>query len=111
MHNIINLVTDAANGKPIALRSPQWNSVRKKHLLKEPLCRACNGKNKLQVHHIKPFHLFPELELVSSNLVTLCEYMDNDCHLRIGHDGNFKNYNKSVLSDIKKYRIEHLLLS
>lgn len=110
MHNIVNLVTDAIKGKPVALRSPQWATVRKQHLIKQPTCRACNGVEKLQVHHIKPFHLFPELELVDHNLITLCEHPDKECHLILGHHGNFKKYNPSVLTDIKKYRIEHLLV-
>lgn len=110
MKNLLTLVTDTLKGKPVALRSPQWETVRKKHLLNEPTCRACNGREKLQVHHIKPFHLFPELELQDSNLVTLCEHPDKECHLLIGHLGNFKNYNSNVLEDIKKYRVEHLLV-
>lgn len=110
MKNIINLVTDAASGKPLALRSPHWNAVRKQHLIKEPMCRACNGKEKLQVHHIKPFHLFPESELDPNNLVTLCEHPKTECHLILGHRGNFKKYNAEALDDIKKYRIEHLLV-
>ena len=54
--------------------------------------------------------MFPDLELVPSNLITLCEHADKECHLIIGHHGNFRNYNANVISEIKKYRIEHLLL-
>ena len=110
MKNYFTLLTDALKGKPANLRSPQWDTVRKAHLKNEPMCRACNGTDKLQVHHIKPFHIFPDLELEPTNLITLCE-CDKECHLIIGHKGNFKNYNPMVISDIKKYRIEHLLLS
>lgn len=110
MRYIINLFTDILKGKPATLRSSKWESVRKNHLINQPSCRACDGKENLQVHHIKPFHLFPELELNPSNLITLCEHPDKECHLILGHKGNFKNYNATVLEDVKKYRIEHLLV-
>ena len=61
-------------------------------------CIACGSEKHLQVHHIKPFHLHPELELEPSNLIVLC--MDtNECHLKLGHGGSFKRENKNVLTD------------
>jgi 5-methylcytosine-specific restriction endonuclease McrA len=50
----------------------------------------------VQVHHKKPFHLHPELELDPANLVTLCMTSSNECHLRIGHSGDFKAYNAAL---------------
>lgn len=44
----------------------------------------------LQVHHVKPFKEQPELELDSSNLITLC--LLRDCHVDIGHGGHYKFY-------------------
>ena len=69
-------------------RSPKWPHVEKLHLKLEPVCAACGSSKKLNVHHKKPFHLFPELELDLNNLITLC--MDKECHVKIGHGGNFK---------------------
>lgn len=80
-------------------RSPEWPAVRKAFLEKHPVCAAC-GKTKLiglQVHHKKPFHLFPDLELEPSNLMTLCD--DPQCHLLIGHLDNFKSYNPTAETD------------
>jgi hypothetical protein len=79
-------------------RSGHWPSVRKAYLKKFPYCGVCGGKKKLEVHHIRPFHLHPELELDSSNLITLCEnYSDGvNCHLLFGHLGSFKSYNINV---------------
>lgn len=80
-------------------RSPEWITTRKKHLESHPSCAAC-GKTKmigLQVHHKKPFHLHPELELEPSNLMTLCD--DPQCHLLIGHLDNFKSYNPNAEDD------------
>ena len=81
-------------------RSPKWPHVEKLHLKLEPSCAACGSTKKLNVHHKKPFHLFPELELDMHNLITLC--MDKECHEKIGHGGNFKDYNPEVTEDSAK---------
>jgi hypothetical protein len=81
-------------------RSPKWPHVEKLHLKLEPTCACCGSTKKLNVHHKKPFHLFPELELDLNNLITLC--MDKECHLKVGHGGNFKDYNPSVAEDAAK---------
>jgi 5-methylcytosine-specific restriction protein A len=79
-----------------AVRSPQWQAVRKEHLKKESRCRAC-GKNKnLEVHHIVPVHIDPNRELDPSNLITLCS---EQCHLMFGHLMDFKSWNSSVVED------------
>lgn len=85
------------NGKK---RSGKWPSVRKAYLKKHPICQVCGGNNKLEVHHKRPFHLHPSLELSPSNLITLCEgAKDVNCHLFLGHLGNFKGFNPSVKKD------------
>ena len=85
-----------------ATRSSHWPTVRNKHLEENPLCSACGSHKRLQVHHIQPFHLNPELELDPSNLITLC--MDtNECHLSIGHGDSFKAFNPNVKDDAAKF--------
>ena len=84
-------------------RSSEWPKVRAEHLVKEPLCRACGGKERLEVHHIQPFHLHPELELVDSNLVTLCENPDHNDHLIFGHLLDWQSFNGSVVADAGVY--------
>ena len=95
------VVVDTKSQKPEATRSSRWPTVRKKHVLKYNRCAACGGTTKLEVHHIKPFHLFPELELDPSNLLTLCDENKggHSCHLLFGHLGNFKSYNTTVVED------------
>ena len=94
---------DAAKGKhPLtAKRSGHWATVRKLHLEKCPSCQVCGGTEKLEVHHIQPFHLNPDLELHPENLVTLCESGKGglNCHLAFGHLGNFKQFNPEVQAD------------
>ena len=89
-----------AHAKIELKRSPKWPTVEKKHIKKNPTCAACGGTLHLNVHHKKPFHLFPELELESTNLITLCMDGDKDCHIKLGHGGNFKAYNPNVEEDV-----------
>lgn len=78
-------------------RSDQWPKVKKKHLLLNPRCAACESRKNKVAHHIKPFHLFPELELDPENLVTLC---NKGHHLLFGHLMDYMSYNMNVLTDV-----------
>ena len=107
----LQLVEDIKRGKPAVKRSPKWDRVRKKHLKNNSACAACGSEVRVQVHHIRPFHLFPELELDPSNLITLCELYINDGddtndnhHLHLGHAGDFRENNEKVLEDVDVYR-------
>lgn len=94
---------DILKGKhPIsAKRSGSWPTVRKHHLESHPNCAVCGGCDKIDVHHLLPFHLHPELELDAANLITLCESKKNglNCHLWFGHLGNYKSFNASAVTD------------
>lgn len=85
-------------------RDSRWPRVREEHLKREPSCRVCGQKTNLNVHHKKPFHLFPALELVDSNLITLCEGPGVNCHLLFGHLGLFASYNPNVEEDVAIWR-------
>jgi len=89
-----------------AKRSSHWPSVRKLFLADEPECAACGGAKKLEVHHKKPFHLQPDLELDPKNLITLCEAGTGgiNCHLAIGHLGDFKKFNPNVEDDAAAWK-------
>ncbi len=85
-------------------RSPEWSRVAHEHLAHEPACVACGHRGQgLQVHHIKPFHLHPNLELDPRNLITLCERPGRDHHLLIGHLDEWESYNVNVRDDAKRY--------
>lgn len=86
--------------RPLGKRSSKWNDLRYSHLLKHPVCAVCGGNKKVEVHHIKPVHLFPDLELDNQNLITLCEgkkYVN--CHLFFGHLGSYIRFNPDVKKD------------
>jgi len=97
-------IKDIVQGKaPLTTaRSSKWAGVRAAHLKVQPLCAVCEGKENLNVHHIRPFHLHPDLELEPTNLITLCECEKHglNCHLLIGHLGSFKNINPEVIADV-----------
>jgi hypothetical protein len=84
-----------------ANRSSKWPAVRKAFLKQNPFCLVCGGTSKLEAHHIVPFHLAPELELVESNLVALCESKKHgvNCHLFFGHLGDYSKINSDVKID------------
>lgn len=74
-------------------RHKDWWKHREGHLLQYPKCACCGDDNNVAVHHIKPFHLFPELELEPANLITLCEGGPINCHFIVGHGGkNWRTY-------------------
>jgi hypothetical protein len=79
-------------------RSPKWRAVQHAFLQMKPTCAACGSNIELQVHHIKPFHLHPELELQPSNLITMC-MSAGECHLLVAHGGSFACYNPNVVED------------
>jgi 5-methylcytosine-specific restriction protein A len=80
-------------------RSSRWPKARKAHLKAHPRCAACGGTDKLEVHHVRPYHLFPALELVGTNLITLCEAPARNCHLMFGHALSWKCFNPNVRRD------------
>jgi hypothetical protein len=65
-------------------RSPKWAALRDS-FLKGKRCECCLRKSNLNAHHIRPFHLFPSLELEASNLLVLCEGGPWNCHFLCGH--------------------------
>ncbi len=80
-------------------RSGKWKAFREKWLELHPDCAACGGTEQVEAHHKKPFHLQPELELDSHNIITLCE--KRLCHLMLGHSGDWHAYNPHVADDAK----------
>lgn len=83
-------------------RSPQWRKVRAQHLKDYPKCEACGGTDNLEVHHVKPFHMYPELELTPSNHITLCEQKGKLCHYFWGHlNLSWSTWNTHVRDDVK----------
>jgi ribosomal protein S27AE len=92
-------------------RSHLWQDLEQEFKRNNPVCKACGSSVNLNVHHKKPFHLFPELELDYNNLITLCMDGDKDCHLKLGHGGNFRAYNPNVIEDVAVFNAGYKLSS
>lgn len=90
-----------ANSHP---RSGRWNKVRDDYFADHPHCafRGCKCDGPFAVHHIKPYHLYPELELDPNNLITVCAggpHSPNH-HLYVAHDGNYSTYNPDAVQQL-----------
>jgi len=110
MINVLKAIKDRLQGKASKgqRRSSKWRKVRKEHLAKKDECYICKSKNKLEVHHIVPFHIAPDLELEPSNLITLCENKKYglNCHLLVGHLGNYRRINLNCEVDAMTWKIK-----
>jgi 5-methylcytosine-specific restriction enzyme A len=93
-----------------AERSGKWEAVRAAYLADHPACEACGCREDLNVHHVLPYHIYPELELDAGdakhpgNLITLCR----EHHKMFGHLGDWKSFNPNVREDCARYREEML---
>jgi hypothetical protein len=102
LHLVATISSAARDLAVSSKRSAEWPSVEKEFLRENGACAICGAKQRLQVHHKVPFHLRPELELQTSNLVTLCMSFSRECHLRIGHGGDFRAFNPSIEDMVEK---------
>src|SRR5438132_112801 len=64
-----------------SLYPPGWRRLEKETLRSHPFCSFCGAPKPLQVHHINPVHLHPEMALDASNLIVLCQpcHHQDDC--------------------------------
>ena len=97
IHRILKHVQDVSRGSaPLGkLRSPHWAATERKFKARFPDCAVCGTLKKVEVHHKKPFHLHPELELDPRNLISLCRVH----HQWWGHLGDWKSFNPAVEED------------
>lgn len=76
-------------------RSPHWDEVRNEVVADHPYCAASGMKTGLEVHHIMPYHLRPDLELRKDNLAVLAR----PYHFLLGHFCNWQKFNANVVKD------------
>lgn len=105
---IIKTVVEVIQGKRSwnQKRSKFWSKIRNAFIKEHKKCAICGNSKKLEVHHKKPFHLYPELELEVDNLIILCENKKYgvNCHLLFGHLGNYKRYNPNIEEDVNIWK-------
>lgn len=114
-YNIYQILKDRIQGKAPkgARRSSKWRALRKDFLARNPQCAVCGGTKKVEVHHIVPFHLAPDMELDETNLLPLCERKKYgiNCHLLIGHQGNYRDVNLTCYADARYWsgKLVHMM--
>lgn len=84
-----------------SIRSPKWSAARSAFIKLHPLCSVCGTKDDCEVHHVRPFHLHPELELDPTNFITLCR----PHHYLFGHFMNWSSFNISVREDAEAWAL------
>lgn len=91
-----------------AKRSSRWRQTREHVILVNKKCAVCGSTKKLEVHHVVPFHYAPDKELDLENLVVLCERKKYgiNCHLLIGHLGNYRRFNPVCKIDIMTWAMK-----
>lgn len=99
---------DFAAAKPLHPRSPHWEQLERDIVAKHPYC-AATGKEPehndgliLNVHHIRPYHLRPELELEPTNLIVLMGGV-LAVHLWLGHLGDWHSFNPHVVEQAAEF--------
>jgi len=98
MLGLLRRLGDPANVTGEA-RSPKWPALSKR-FLRGKACIACGSRDGLTAHHVVPFHLRPDLELVESNLVPLCS---DRCHLVWGHLDDYRLDSPTVREDAAEH--------
>lgn len=86
------------------VRHPKWGELRRDHLRRQSVCQVCGTVQKLEVHHIDPVHVFPEKEMDTGNLMTLCE----KCHFRWGHLWDWRSWNPEVRKDAEQWAAKRI---
>ena len=109
MEERVGYGADLVDVSETSARSPKWRKVRDTFFESHPSCafKGCDCKGPFNVHHKKPFHLFPEHELDPNNLVTVCAggtgpdgRESPNHHLWVAHQGDFKDFNPHVARDL-----------
>jgi hypothetical protein len=80
-------------------RHSSWGRVRKEFLQSHPDCKACGGRHHREAHHLLPYHLYPERELDTDNLIVLCR----SCHFIFGHLHDWCSYNPTCVADVQRH--------
>lgn len=103
IRNIVEGITPSGRAKlGGASRSPLWEQTKREYFKTHlKICAGCGTVKGIQVHHIKDFSDFPEDELKPKNFLLLCENTTQNCHINIGHSGNFKSINPNSVADAK----------
>ena len=83
-----------------AARSSGWSTLSRRIIAEVGECEATGSKKNLEAHHIIPFHLRPDLELVRSNIIVLNKWI----HFFLAHFGYYGSWNENIREHAKWLR-------
>lgn len=73
-----------------------YKKAMAQYLAEHPTCQFCRKPGgKVEVHHVIPVSVDPTKAADVTNMVTL--HRKPDCHMVVGHLGNFRDYNRNVV--------------
>lgn len=68
----------------------RMSKAKKLYVKQNPECAVCGCKDHLEVHHVEPVHIKPQLAADPYNFITLCDKGNSGCHFVFGHFRNFR---------------------
>jgi hypothetical protein len=91
---------------PKRTQTRAWRALAAQHLRIYPMCAACGSRSRVRPHHVVPVSVDPSRELDPLNLLSLCESyaFGVNCHLFLGHGGQWSTYNPQAVRDAFEYR-------
>ena len=82
-------------------RSPKFAKLAKEFIKeKGGKCEATGVSFDLEVHHILPYHLYPEKELDKNNFIVLTHWI----HFFLAHLGRWASHNEKIVEHAKWLR-------
>lgn len=102
---LLNLLEEWQNRDSLRLfgskRDPRWAQFRREIIFQRGYkCEATGKTENIELHHCKPFHKYPELELDPDNVILL----ERGVHFDIAHLCSWRSWNKDIKEDARKLR-------
>jgi len=102
MFNITKLTLNLMALGPKALY--QCNKAKRLYIKDNRQCVLCGCTRNLEVHHIIPVSVCPELACEPLNFMTLCDTGNHGCHCHFGHLGAFIRFNPRLQEYVMQSR-------
>lgn len=83
-------------------RLPDVRKALHQYRVANPRCEWDNCSNDIEVHHIKPVAIYPELASNTNNMISLGA---KRCHLVIGHANNYALFYLENIKEICRLRV------
>lgn len=84
-----------------------WKRISRENLCMSPICKICNSKEDLLIHHILPYSLFNNYKLAHSNenLLVVCRHCHGKIHYNL--ENSWRHIDENQYEKLLKL-LEHL---